>query len=170
MLARHGDVAQVVQAGKHADLAEVARPGEHGEANVSVGIRDHRIEITQPVANALRGLGTGQVVEEELVVFVRQHQSASAGGGVGLTDQLGKTGLDVGTEHVFCELDRRKAIDQAVRYASSGDVVLIAGKGHEKEQLIGNDRTPFDDCLVIRDCLDQPVTRSHLAMTSKSHN
>jgi len=81
-----------------------------------------------------------------------------------------KAGLDVGTEHVLCELDRRKAIDQAVRYASSGDVVLIAGKGHEKEQLIGNDRTPFDDCLVIRDCLDQPVTRSHLAMTSKSHN
>ncbi|MDC0273566.1 UDP-N-acetylmuramoyl-L-alanyl-D-glutamate--2,6-diaminopimelate ligase [Planctomycetaceae bacterium] len=80
-----------------------------------------------------------------------------------------KAGLDAGTEHVFCEPDRRKAIDQAVRLASSGDVVLIAGKGHEKEQLIGNDRIPFDDCLVIRDCLDRPAPRSHLAMTAKSH-
>ncbi|AGL02986.1 UDP-N-acetylmuramoyl-L-alanyl-D-glutamate--2,6-diaminopimelate ligase [Desulfoscipio gibsoniae] len=41
--------------------------------------------------------------------------------------------------------DRREAIRQAIRDAASGDVVLIAGKGHEDYQIIGNQRLHFDD-------------------------
>lgn len=51
------------------------------------------------------------------------------------------------------ELDRRRAIDFAVRSASSGDVVLIAGKGHEDYQVVGNVNHPFDDRIEARTAL-----------------
>jgi UDP-N-acetylmuramoyl-L-alanyl-D-glutamate--2,6-diaminopimelate ligase len=43
------------------------------------------------------------------------------------------------------ELDRAKAIDFAVRSAARGDLVLIAGKGHEQVQIVGNEKHPFSD-------------------------
>ncbi len=47
------------------------------------------------------------------------------------------------------ELDRRRAIARALEMARPGDVVLIAGKGHEQEQLVGDRRIPFDDRRVV---------------------
>ena len=47
--------------------------------------------------------------------------------------------------HVQVEHDRDRAIRQAVAQALPGDVVLIAGKGHETEQIVGNERRPFSD-------------------------
>ncbi len=52
------------------------------------------------------------------------------------------------------EPDRRRAIEQALRRAESGDVVLIAGKGHESYQEIGEIRLPFDDAEVAREILE----------------
>jgi UDP-N-acetylmuramoyl-L-alanyl-D-glutamate--2,6-diaminopimelate ligase len=51
------------------------------------------------------------------------------------------------------ELDRRQAIARAVESATEGDVVVIAGKGHEQGQEIGGQRIPFDDREVVRDAL-----------------
>ncbi|RKQ88482.1 UDP-N-acetylmuramoyl-L-alanyl-D-glutamate--2,6-diaminopimelate ligase [Brockia lithotrophica] len=45
----------------------------------------------------------------------------------------------------YVELDRKRAIRAAIRLARPGDVVLIAGKGHEREQIVGRLRIPFDD-------------------------
>ncbi len=53
------------------------------------------------------------------------------------------------------ELDRRKAIDLAVRSASAGDVVLVAGKGHEDYQVVGNVVNPFDDRIETRRALEE---------------
>ncbi|MEX3769923.1 UDP-N-acetylmuramoyl-L-alanyl-D-glutamate--2,6-diaminopimelate ligase, partial [Mycolicibacterium fortuitum] len=41
--------------------------------------------------------------------------------------------------------DRRAAIDRAVSWAGPGDIVLIAGKGHESGQTGGGHTRPFDD-------------------------
>ena len=46
------------------------------------------------------------------------------------------------------ELDRRSAIKQALTEAKPGDTVLIAGKGHEQTQLVGDMALPFDDRAV----------------------
>jgi UDP-N-acetylmuramoyl-L-alanyl-D-glutamate--2,6-diaminopimelate ligase len=51
------------------------------------------------------------------------------------------------------ELDRRRAIERAVETAREGDVVVIAGKGHERGQEIGGRKLPFDDAEVVRDAL-----------------
>ncbi len=54
-------------------------------------------------------------------------------------------GLPQGATHVAMEADRAQAILRAVLGAQPGDVVLIAGKGHETYQEINGKRTPFDD-------------------------
>jgi UDP-N-acetylmuramoyl-L-alanyl-D-glutamate--2,6-diaminopimelate ligase len=46
--------------------------------------------------------------------------------------------------------DRREAIATAVRLARPGDVVLVAGKGHETYQLVGSKVLSFDDCQEVR--------------------
>ncbi|MCB9768561.1 MAG: UDP-N-acetylmuramoyl-L-alanyl-D-glutamate--2,6-diaminopimelate ligase [Candidatus Omnitrophica bacterium] len=51
------------------------------------------------------------------------------------------------------EVDRHKAIEQAIAMAQSGDVVLIAGKGHEDYQEINHVRHPFDDRVEARNAL-----------------
>ena len=54
---------------------------------------------------------------------------------------------------VVVEPDRRAAIALSLAEAHAGDVVVIAGKGHEQGQLIGDHRIPFDDRIVARELL-----------------
>ncbi len=54
-------------------------------------------------------------------------------------------GLAGGRARVEVELDRRRAIERAIQDAAPGDVILIAGKGHEPYQIIGAITAPFDD-------------------------
>jgi len=55
-----------------------------------------------------------------------------------------------------CEIvhDRETAIETAIASAAAEDVVLIAGKGHESVQLIGNASLPFSDAAVVRAALN----------------
>ena len=57
------------------------------------------------------------------------------------------------TDAVTVEPDRRAAIARAVAEAGPGDVVLIAGKGHETVQVVGEESLPFDDRVEARDAL-----------------
>ena len=47
---------------------------------------------------------------------------------------------------------RKEAIAQALSMAQAGDIILLAGKGHETGQIIGTRVLPFDDALVAREC------------------
>ena len=64
------------------------------------------------------------------------------------------------TKGVLAIVDRREAIAKAIALAKLGDVVLIAGKGHEKYQVIGNRTLPFDDVAVAREALGKRRTNS----------
>ena len=59
-----------------------------------------------------------------------------------------------GTSYEVC-LDRQQAITRAVQLAEPGDVVLIAGKGHEDYQIVGTRELPFDDRDQARRALEQ---------------
>jgi UDP-N-acetylmuramoyl-L-alanyl-D-glutamate--2,6-diaminopimelate ligase len=65
-----------------------------------------------------------------------------------IQDVLQGTGLDVEIDP-----DRRSAIARAIGLAAEGDVVVIAGKGHEQGQDVAGVVTPFDDREVAREAL-----------------
>jgi len=58
-----------------------------------------------------------------------------------------------GPEKVLVELDRRVAIERAIESKNKNDILLVAGKGHESYQIIGDAVKPFSDQQVIKDFL-----------------
>ena len=59
-----------------------------------------------------------------------------------------------GTEYVKIP-DRSEAVRYAIRSARAGDVVLLAGKGHEEYQIIGNRRIPYSDRETAMEALEE---------------
>ncbi|MBL7081587.1 MAG: UDP-N-acetylmuramoyl-L-alanyl-D-glutamate--2,6-diaminopimelate ligase [Candidatus Omnitrophica bacterium] len=63
------------------------------------------------------------------------------------------SGVDLKRYQVHVDLDRYAAIKEALNLAQIGDIILIAGKGHETEQRIKDKVIPFNDAQVIQECL-----------------
>ena len=59
-----------------------------------------------------------------------------------------------GCEYVVIE-NRREAIRFALKHAGAGDVVVLAGKGHETYQEIQGQKHPFDEKVVVRELLEE---------------
>jgi UDP-N-acetylmuramoyl-L-alanyl-D-glutamate--2,6-diaminopimelate ligase len=59
----------------------------------------------------------------------------------------------VGAKAHVVEPDRKAAIERAINDAVPGEIILIAGKGHEKYQIVGATTQPFDDVEVARAAL-----------------
>jgi UDP-N-acetylmuramyl-tripeptide synthetase len=66
--------------------------------------------------------------------------------------------IEVGLKETNCPYlivsDRREAIHRAIQKAKPNDVVLIAGKGHETYQIVGNEKFHFDDREIAREALE----------------
>jgi UDP-N-acetylmuramoyl-L-alanyl-D-glutamate--2,6-diaminopimelate ligase len=71
-----------------------------------------------------------------------------------------KSGLSPSAAEHLVLPDRGEAIDKAVELARSGDVIVLAGKGHEKYQVIGERSLPFEDVAVARAALARRRTKS----------
>ncbi|MGK0217740.1 MAG: UDP-N-acetylmuramoyl-L-alanyl-D-glutamate--2,6-diaminopimelate ligase [Planctomycetota bacterium] len=71
----------------------------------------------------------------------------------GLIAEQVLSGTGQGPATVHLELDRREAIGMALDQARPGDVVLVAGKGHESGQQMADSLLPFDDRLVAAEAL-----------------
>jgi UDP-N-acetylmuramoyl-L-alanyl-D-glutamate--2,6-diaminopimelate ligase len=81
----------------------------------------------------------------------------------GLRDELAARGPDrpsAFSRQPYLTLpDRREAIGRAVQAAEPGDLIVIAGKGHEAYQIIGERRLAFDDRAVAREAIEQRLAR-----------
>jgi UDP-N-acetylmuramoyl-L-alanyl-D-glutamate--2,6-diaminopimelate ligase len=130
----------------------------------------HTPDSLATVLEAARGLGEGRVIvvfgaggdrdrgkrplmgrvaaDRADVVIVTSDNPRSEDPLAIIQDVLQGAGLDVEIDP-----DRRSAIARAVSLADEGDVVVIAGKGHEQGQDVGGVITPFDDRDVARDAL-----------------
>ena len=73
--------------------------------------------------------------------------------------ELGLTGGDTPWSTV---VDREEAITSAICEARSGDLVVVAGKGHERYQVVGTRSLPFEDVAVVRAALAHRRSRSRV--------
>ena len=63
-------------------------------------------------------------------------------------------GIDKNKENYIVTVDRKDAIKEAIKSAKEGDIVLIAGKGHENYQIIRDEIVEFDDKLIAKEILN----------------
>jgi len=89
----------------------------------------------------------GRVVEKNSDITIVTSDNPRSEDPVAIIDDI-RTGLQ-GTDYVVIP-DRREAIYYAVELAAENDIVLIAGKGHEDYQILGDETIHFDDREVAR--------------------
>ena len=65
-------------------------------------------------------------------------------------------GINKEKEHIII-VERESAIRFAVSMAREGDVILLAGKGHEKYEITSSGRRPFDEAQIVRDALREKL-------------
>jgi UDP-N-acetylmuramoyl-L-alanyl-D-glutamate--2,6-diaminopimelate ligase len=153
----HDDVRVVVDYAHTDDalknLLETARPLAEGRLITVFGCGGDRDRTKRPLMGAVAARLSDLVVltsdnprSEDPARIVEEIQR-------GLLPRVEPGAPPRVTTPSVTHLDRRVAIDYAVRTASPGDLVLIAGKGHEKYQIIGDRTLPFDDVEVARAAL-----------------
>ena len=88
----------------------------------------------------------------DVVIITSDNPRSESGADIAAQINAGVRASD--SHKVLCtELDRRAAIGKAFSIAQLGDVVVIAGKGHESTQTIGTETFPFNDAQVARELL-----------------
>ena len=95
-----------------------------------------------------RAMGEAATAEADLTVITDDNPRSEDPAAI-IAEVL--PGAEAGGGRFVVERDRRAAIRLAVREARPGDVVVIAGKGHEPYQEIGERRLDFDDRAVARE-------------------
>ena len=95
-------------------------------------------------------------------VLADPHPAAFASALCALAEDPSRIALDievglrrVRNNHYEIILDRQAAIAKAIGSAEPGDIVLVAGKGHENYQILSDRTIPFDDREVTRRLLNQ---------------
>lgn len=122
----------------------VSQNGHSGRVITLFGCGGDRDRAKRPLMGEAAGRGSDFVV-------LTSDNPRSEDPRVIINDAL--VGLQrTGTKYSI-EPDRRQAIAQAVREARPGDIVLLAGKGHEKVQVSREGVVPFDDVQVARETL-----------------
>jgi UDP-N-acetylmuramoyl-L-alanyl-D-glutamate--2,6-diaminopimelate ligase len=139
------------------NLLETARPLAARRLITVFGAGGDRDRTKRP----LMGMVAGRL--SDLVVITSDNPRGEDAGRIiddvksGAIPEARQSGAEVVTV-----VDRREAIAQAVERATPGDVVLIAGKGHEKYQEVGGRVLPFDDVAVAREALDARRAKSRV--------
>jgi UDP-N-acetylmuramoyl-L-alanyl-D-glutamate--2,6-diaminopimelate ligase len=141
------------------NLLETARPLAAGRLITVFGCGGDRDRTKRP----LMGMVAGRL--SDLVVITSDNPRSEDPNRIIEEVQRGIT-ADTrrdGAQGRLAIVDRRAAIAKAIELARAGDVVLVAGKGHEKYQVIGDRVLPFDDVAVAREALMRRRTKSGVA-------
>jgi UDP-N-acetylmuramyl-tripeptide synthetase len=131
-------------------LLQVAAELPHGRILTVFGCGGDRDRTKRPVMGEIAGRLSDYVVltsdnprTEDPIQIIREIEP-----GLKRTD----------TEYSLVP-ERREAIAQAIFMAGSDDVVVLAGRGHEEYQVIGNESVSFNDCAVARELITQLLNR-----------
>jgi UDP-N-acetylmuramoyl-L-alanyl-D-glutamate--2,6-diaminopimelate ligase len=138
------------------NLLETARPLTSGRLITVFGCGGDRDRTKRPLMGAVAGRLS------DLIIVTSDNPRSEDPGRIIEEIQLGIT-HDTRRDHgqrLLAIPDRREAIEMAIELAKRDDVVLIAGKGHEKYQVIGAQVLPFDDVAVAREALAKRRTNS----------
>jgi UDP-N-acetylmuramoyl-L-alanyl-D-glutamate--2,6-diaminopimelate ligase len=138
------------------NLLETARPLARGRLITVFGCGGDRDRTKRPLMGAVAGRLSDLIVvtsdnprtedPNRIIEEIRR----------GLTADTRKDS----EQRLLTIVDRRDAIAKAIAVARPGDLVLIAGKGHEKYQVIGDRILPFDDVVVAREALTRRRSNS----------
>jgi UDP-N-acetylmuramoyl-L-alanyl-D-glutamate--2,6-diaminopimelate ligase len=101
-----------------------------------------------PKKRPLMGQAVGKWADRATVTNDNPRTESPISIALAIEPGLRQTGI-----HYNVELDRAVAIRTAILAAKTGDVVVIAGKGHETYQIIGSIKRPFDDRAQAREAL-----------------
>jgi UDP-N-acetylmuramoyl-L-alanyl-D-glutamate--2,6-diaminopimelate ligase len=125
-------------------LLEAARPLTRGKLWVVFGCGGERDRSKRP----LMGMVAARLADR--VVLTSDNPRGEDPEAIVREIQLG---TKEHSESIEVEVDRRKAIALALERAEAGDLVVIAGKGHEPYQIVGDRVLDFDDRNVVREIL-----------------
>ena len=137
------------------NLLETARPLAHGRLITVFGCGGDRDRTKRPLMGAVAGR-----LSDVIVITSDNPRSEDP---ARIIEEI-RRGITPDTrrerQSLLTIVDRRQAIARAVEIARAGDVVLVAGKGHEKYQVIGDRTLAFDDVAVAREALGRRRTKS----------
>ncbi|HMA93463.1 MAG TPA: UDP-N-acetylmuramoyl-L-alanyl-D-glutamate--2,6-diaminopimelate ligase [Polyangiaceae bacterium] len=122
-----------------------ARPLTNGRVHCVFGCGGDRDPTKRPKMGAIVGRLADRVIVTNDNPRTERPEVIAAAIEAGLTS--------IGARYELT-LDRAAAIEEAVLTAESGDVVLLAGKGHEPYQIIGTEKRAFDDRIEARRALE----------------
>jgi UDP-N-acetylmuramoyl-L-alanyl-D-glutamate--2,6-diaminopimelate ligase len=131
------------------NLLETARPLARGRLITVLGCGGDRDRTKRPLMGAVAGRLS------DLIVVTSDNPRSEDPNRIIEEIQRGIT-ADTrrgSAQAVLAIVDRGAAIAKAIELAQPGDLVLVAGKGHEKYQVIGDRVLPFDDVAVAREAL-----------------
>jgi len=161
VVSRPQDEVTVVVDYAHTDdalrnLLETARPLAQARVITVFGCGGERDRTKRPLMGAVADRWS------DVIVVTSDNPRTEDPGRI--IDEI-RRGLSAGTRNdgghrLLTIVDRGEAISRAIELARPGDLVLIAGKGHEKYQAIGDRVLPFDDVVVARDALGRRRTNS----------
>jgi UDP-N-acetylmuramoyl-L-alanyl-D-glutamate--2,6-diaminopimelate ligase len=138
------------------NLLETARPLARGRLITVFGCGGDRDRTKRPLM--------GAVADRLSDVIVVTSDNPRTEDPTRIIDEI-RRGLSAGMRRdsghrLLTIVDRGEAIARAIELARPGDLVLIAGKGHEKYQVIGERVLPFDDVVIAREALGRRRTNS----------
>ena len=155
------DEVQVVVDYAHTDdalrnLLETARPLARGRLITVFGCGGDRDRTKRPLMGAIAARLS------DLIVVTSDNPRTEDPRGIieDIQRGLASDSRRNGELRPIAIVDRREAIGKAIELARPGDLVLIAGKGHEKYQVIGDRVLAFDDVVVAREALARRRTNS----------